>query len=827
MKSYPSKITLLLIVLLLTSSLAVLTQEISAMQQQAEWYAKPMYISQSIEPLAAYSGYKPEYIKNAYHLPATGGAGATIAIVTAYNTSTIWSDLAVFCSTFNLTTPTADNLEIHNMSSNIAVDNNWSQETALDVEWAHAIAPQAKILLVQSTTNSMSNLLSGIDYAKGRPDVVAISMSWGGDEPSNPSYYDSRLTSNYGAVFFAASGDDGGADSDTNLCWPASSPRVVSVGGTTLNLNGDGSFVSETAWSGGGGGVSKYEAIPAYQQNYGITGSYRSVPDVAYNANPSTGVPVYCRGTWYKIGGTSAGSPQWAAIQALGMSASNSNLYAKATAAYSTYFRDITSGSNGYPTAVGYDLATGLGSPLTYNFSAPTAPSPTLEATPASGTATTNITLTANNLAGTTANIAYLNPITSTWVPLNSTIAATSGSLTYSTLAPDLMQSSPSGDHAPSYDSIIFRVTDNLGKSCTATFSEYRRGLTQVNNLAVNGVYGNNTAFGAGTLIQNGELLAVSGKWFSPCTATLLWDTTNLTTTAVDQTGTFNTTITVPQSTAGQHTITIQDSTTRFNVNVTVSPSLSNDYDKSWHGSDFTINLSADSPVNDIYYRINGGEIQNVSTAQPKITTESTNNTLVYWATWTQNDALIETAHQSITDIKLDKTAPTGQINTATQTASQTILLDLSANDNESGVSQMRFSNDQSNWSEWQTYPGVSSKAWSLSDNDGLKTVYAQFKNGAGLIVTTSCTTTLQLKTDNPTTSPQQTTSATPAPTPKATAKPATATPTAKPAIVASPTPIPEFPVGIALIVFLLASMLLVLLVKKRAGSGKASFYRN
>jgi subtilase family serine protease len=187
-------------------------------------------------------------------------------------------------------------------------------------------------------------------------------MNWGGSEGSWQLSYDSLLTSSYGATFFASSGDSG---TSVPLIWPASSPNAVAVGGTTLNLASDGSVTSETAWGGSGGGTSSVEAKPNYQATYGLAGTGRCVPDVSYDADPATGFSVYCDGSWIAIGGTSAGAPQWAAIDALTCSVSNVNLYQKAKNAYSTYFRDITSGSNGaFTAASGYDEVTGLGSPM-------------------------------------------------------------------------------------------------------------------------------------------------------------------------------------------------------------------------------------------------------------------------------------------------------------------------------------------------------------------------------------------------------------------------------------------------------------------------------
>ena len=273
---------------------------------------------------------------------------------------------------------------------------------------------------------------------------------------------------------------------------------------------------NETAWSGSGGGICAYEKMPSYQVNYGITGSKRSVPDVSYNGNPSTGVPVYYNGNWYKVGGTSAGAPQWAAIQALSRSASNLNIYQKAKLDYSSYFRDITSGSNGgYNASSGYDCVTGLGSPLTFNFGVNIAVSPT------SGTAGSTLTLSGSGLSGGSVNVSYLNPISASWVSVRNNTATASGSFSLAMSAPDLMQCNPSGDNPQSFDGIVFRVTDNSnGRSYNASiaYSQYRRGLTQVGNSTAQGLYGNNTNLATKIFVQDGDALTLGGKWFSPGT---------------------------------------------------------------------------------------------------------------------------------------------------------------------------------------------------------------------------------------------------------------------------------------------------------------------
>jgi subtilase family serine protease len=317
------------------------------------------------------TGLTPTQIKQAYNLPTTGGNG-TIAIIDAYDCPTVLSDLTVFSSQFGLPAPNATNFEKHMMNSNTQVDAGWALEISLDVQWAHAIAPNAKILLVEAQDSTLYSLLDAISYAANRADVVAVSMSWGGAEFLGQSSFNSYFTGNHGVVFFASTGDAG-----AGVIWPSTSPNVVGVGGTTLTLNPDGTVASETGWVGSGGGLSAYETEPQYQLTYNIpiANGKRAVPDVSYDADPATGVPIYDTTSfnnqtgWFQVGGTSASCPQWAAIHSLGLSVSSNNLYQDSKWNNQTYFRDITSGSNGkYSAAPGYDLVTGLGSPITSNF---------------------------------------------------------------------------------------------------------------------------------------------------------------------------------------------------------------------------------------------------------------------------------------------------------------------------------------------------------------------------------------------------------------------------------------------------------------------------
>jgi subtilase family serine protease len=318
--------------------------------------------------------FTPAQIRHAYgfDLVSNQGAGQTIYIVDAYNDPNIASDLQTFDAKFGLSNPT---LTVHKMSSRLRNSASWGLEESLDVEWAHAIAPQANITLVEATSNSNSNLYAAIDWATNNGAHV-VSMSWGGGDASGESSNDSHFN-HTGVSYVASSGDSGGV-----VEYPAASPYVLSVGGTHLVLNSSGNYSSESAWSSGGGGASHYESEPGYQTAFGISLSGRGTPDVSYDADPNTGVYVYDSyynpPGWYEVGGTSAAAPQWAAMIALANQSrstplSTNNLtsrteYNGATGSlYGTNYHDITSGSNGYSAGPGYDLATGIGTPQANN----------------------------------------------------------------------------------------------------------------------------------------------------------------------------------------------------------------------------------------------------------------------------------------------------------------------------------------------------------------------------------------------------------------------------------------------------------------------------
>ena len=319
--------------------------------------------------------YTPQQIRHAYGFDqvANQGSGQTIYIVDAFDNPTVASDLTTFDTQFGL--PAPPSFTVHQMSKNIKTNNTWGLEEDLDVQWAHAIAPQANIVLVEAETNAFNRLLDAVDWATNNGATI-VSMSWGSSEGA----YETKLDSTFnhpGVSYVAAAGDTGG------LVWyPSASPYVLSVGGTSLYLDSNGNYLSESAWSSGGGGASRYEPEPGYQTSYGISLSGRGTPDVAYNADPNTGVYIYDASAsppgWYEYGGTSAGAPQWSALIALADESRSTPLsttdltsrieYDAATGSvYSSNYHDITTGSNGNPAGTGYDLATGLGTPQANN----------------------------------------------------------------------------------------------------------------------------------------------------------------------------------------------------------------------------------------------------------------------------------------------------------------------------------------------------------------------------------------------------------------------------------------------------------------------------
>ena len=327
-------------------------------------------------PQSSVSGYGPVDIRNGYDVPPTGGSGA-IAVIDAYDYPTSLNDFNVFSAQFGLpqessgsATLTTNNVfEVAYQGATKPAGNaSWNEEEALDIEWAHAMAPYAKIYLVEANSSSLSDLFAAVQKAVTLPGVREVSMSFGSSEFAQETSFDSTFVAP-GVVFFAAAGD---ASNSAN--YPATSPNVVGVGGTTLTLNGEDKLVSEVAWSDGGGGKSLYEKIPKYQAAIAsIVGTSRGAPDIALNADPGTGCAVYDSTPsdgfvgWQVFGGTSLATPCCAGIaNASGRNYFSSNI--ELTHIYSgldLYFRDIVSGSSGNNSAKsGWDFCTGVGVPI-------------------------------------------------------------------------------------------------------------------------------------------------------------------------------------------------------------------------------------------------------------------------------------------------------------------------------------------------------------------------------------------------------------------------------------------------------------------------------
>jgi hypothetical protein len=373
---------------------------------------------------AAPSGLTPAQLRHAYGLDQiTGdGTGQTIAIIDAYDSPTIQADLTAFdaywtANGFNLPDPPTFTKVSQTGSPFFlpppAPAGSWEVETSLDVEWSHVMAPGANILLVEANSPTDANLITAaVNYAKAQPGVVAVSMSFGHAEIATEKALDKVFTTpvgHTGVTFLASTGDSGAPGG-----YPAYSPNVVAVGGTTLTLDPMGNYMSETAWGNGpfggatGGGISTIEAQPSYQKGI-VTQSTtkRTIPDVAFDADPASGVPVYdstdfgAMTPWEQIGGTSLACPCWAGIIAVvdqlrvaakakpldGPTQTLPRLYGLPA----TDFNDITIGNNfsffgGFTAAPGYDLTTGRGTPIVQSLAGDEAGIVVVSSTPANGT---------------------------------------------------------------------------------------------------------------------------------------------------------------------------------------------------------------------------------------------------------------------------------------------------------------------------------------------------------------------------------------------------------------------------------------------------------
>jgi subtilase family serine protease len=345
----------------------------------ATLYAHPDFIRKGRATIRPdLTGISPTRFRNAYGISSVtqNGKGITIAIVDACGNPGAQSDLNKYDSTFGLPATTIQ--VVKPQGTTCSDPMGWGVETDLDIQMAHAVAPGAKIVLEATKSNSDANLFGGAKDAYTKRGATIVSMSFGGGEFAGETGAGADgifSTGNGKGVSFTASSGDSGCGAQ----YPAASPFVTSVGGTTLTIKSNGTYVSESAWSGSGGGTSSIESRPTYQN--GFNGSkQRGIPDVAMVADPNTGVLVYDKqvGGFIIVGGTSVAAPLWAGVLALANSGRSSTmhnadieLYSVASNAtkYAKDYHDVTTGSSGgsCKAGKGYDLVTGLGSPVSNN----------------------------------------------------------------------------------------------------------------------------------------------------------------------------------------------------------------------------------------------------------------------------------------------------------------------------------------------------------------------------------------------------------------------------------------------------------------------------
>jgi hypothetical protein len=343
---------------------------------------------EALEDRTLPSSFTPIQIRHAYGFDraafedashpqvAADGTGQTIAIVDAFDDPNIAHDLATFDSTYGLAAPPSFTKVNQTGGTTYPPPNRgWATEIALDVEYAHAMAPGANILLVEATSNSFGNLNTAVQYAANH-GAIAVSMSYGAGEFSGETSYDSVFTHS-GVTYLSSTGDSGAPGG-----YQAFSPNVVAVGGTSLTLDSSGNYSSESGWSGSGGGISQYESQPPYQSGVVTQSSTRRcTPDISFVADPNTGVRIYDTyggSGFFTVGGTSASCPIMAGLTAI-VDQGNSYLFGQSsytgtdllTALYrlpQSDIADILTGNNGFAAGAGYDLVTGRGTPIVDRF---------------------------------------------------------------------------------------------------------------------------------------------------------------------------------------------------------------------------------------------------------------------------------------------------------------------------------------------------------------------------------------------------------------------------------------------------------------------------
>lgn len=338
-----------------------------------------------------------------------GGWGA-IAVVEALDNPDAENNLQTFSAEFNLPAPSMtvvytppapsalplpsacqqllpeNTVPPRNCTLDVRANNNPCDEHVADIEWAHAMAPNAKIIMVEAPSDNFEDKMYAVCYAAQRVAAAGggiVSMSWSVSEFPQETGYDAYFQGPPHVIYVASSGDHSAPAN-----YPSSSPYVISAGGTRIERGNQGNLIGEVAWSknpnrpagfknGGSGGPSLYESRPAYQNSVmKIVGNARGTPDIAFDSDAATGVCVYSTlhqpAGWFSDGGTSIAAPALSGIINTANHRATSTveeltfIYTSAIKNYHAYWHDIIQGNNGFPALAGYDFTTGLGSPLGY-----------------------------------------------------------------------------------------------------------------------------------------------------------------------------------------------------------------------------------------------------------------------------------------------------------------------------------------------------------------------------------------------------------------------------------------------------------------------------
>jgi hypothetical protein len=496
-----------------------------------------------VSPQATTGAYGPADLQSAYALPTgTEGAGLTVAVVDAYDLPTAASDLAYYRSYWGLPACTTANGCFHKVDQNggttypsTAVGKGWDGEIALDIDMVSAICPYCHILLVEATNNQWVNLGTGVNTAV-LLGAIAVSNSYAGSEWSSESYYDTLYYNHPGVAITASTGDCGyncngvyGSSDYNSVGYPAASPDVVAVGGTSLTPDGSARGWTESAWGdaygGAGSGCSSYEPKPSWQHDSGCAN--RTQADVSAVADPATGVWIYVDGGWGIEGGTSAASPIIAATFALagGPAAGTypaSYLYAD-TADLNDVIggkNDVTWGGTGSACTVsylcngvaGYDGPTGLGTPngVMAFMAVPTLavsglPSPTV-----AGVAH-NLTVTAkdaygNTATGYTGKVHFTSTDATATLPADYTFTATDAgvhvfSVTLKTVGTRSVTATDSVSLATgSQNAIVVNPGSAMQLTVSGLPSPYGAGSTQSLTVTAKDAYGNTATGYTGTV---------------------------------------------------------------------------------------------------------------------------------------------------------------------------------------------------------------------------------------------------------------------------------------------------------------------------------------